>query len=365
MKKLLFLFCIISAAVTAQEKKFSLTAQIKGCTDGKKIFLVHKYNDKLIADSAICTKEQIKFKGSTPEPNMYWLTLQKTANPLLVFFIDAGQVTITGHIDSLSKASVKAGKTHTHYMESVAMTNDYNKERAALYNRFQTYQYSGNQAGAQQIFDSAKLAEKNYAQRIIEFIKKNPESNVSGFMIFSSMFEWPSIPTYDSMYNALSEKVKMGKFGKLALEKINSIKGTTIGYPALDFSQASPEGKNISLSSFKGKYVLVDFWASWCGPCRRENPTVVAAYQKYKDKGFDVFGVSLDDNKDKWLAAIKKDNLTWTHVSDLKGWQNAAAKAYGVSSIPFNLLLDKDGKILAKNLRGEQLYAELAKIFGE
>jgi thiol-disulfide isomerase/thioredoxin len=108
---------------------------------------------------------------------------------------------------------------------------------------------------------------------------------------------------------------------------------------------------------------LVDFWASWCGPCRKENPAVVAAYQKYKDKGFDILGVSMDDNKDKWLAAIAKDNLTWTHVSDLKGWQNAVGKMYSVTSIPFNLLLDKEGKILAKSLRGADLEAKLAEIF--
>jgi peroxiredoxin len=144
---------------------------------------------------------------------------------------------------------------------------------------------------------------------------------------------------------------------------VESMRLTAVGQPAPEIALPDPEGKVITLSSMKGKYVLLDFWAKWCGPCRQENPNVVRAYNKYKDKGFTVFGVSLDRNKADWLQAIKEDNLTWTHVSDLKFWQSEAAKTYNITGIPFSLLLDPNGVIIAKNLRGAALDKKLAEIF--
>jgi peroxiredoxin len=143
------------------------------------------------------------------------------------------------------------------------------------------------------------------------------------------------------------------------------MKVTAIGQPAPEIALPDTTGKVVSLSSMKGKYVLVDFWAKWCGPCRQENPNVVRAFQKYKDKGFTVFGVSLDRTKQDWMRAIKEDGLTWTHVSDLKFWQSEAAKTYNVTGIPFSLLIDPNGVIIAKNLRGAALDSKLEEIFSK
>ena len=151
-------------------------------------------------------------------------------------------------------------------------------------------------------------------------------------------------------------------YSKLIHQSINSAKATSIGRQAIDFTQPDVNGKNISLSSYKGKYVLVDFWASWCGPCRTENPNVLKAYNDYKEKGFDVLGISLDNDKAAWLKAIQKDHLPWTQVSDLKAQNNDAYVAYGIKGIPFNVLLDKNGVIVGKNLRGEGLEKKLKEI---
>lgn len=169
------------------------------------------------------------------------------------------------------------------------------------------------------------------------------------------------------VFNKFSEAVQKSSSGLLFKKKIDIAKKTSIGELALEFSQNDTLGKPVSLSSFKGKYVLLDFWASWCGPCRAENPNVVKVFNKYKDKNFTILSVSLDqpDGKDRWIQAIHDDKLTWTHVSDLQFWANAVAKQYDIQSIPANLLIDPKGKIIAKNLRGDKLEEQLQGLIGK
>jgi len=164
--------------------------------------------------------------------------------------------------------------------------------------------------------------------------------------------------------NSTDKSIANNKFVKLLKGRVATLKRVQVGQPFIDITQADPKGNPVSLSSVvkNNKYVLVDFWASWCQPCRRENPNVVVAYQKYHDKGFTVFGVSFDNRKDDWIKAIQDDGLAWTQVSDIKGWGNAAGKLYGIQSIPQNVLIGPDDKIIARNIRGEALQNKLKEL---
>lgn len=206
-------------------------------------------------------------------------------------------------------------------------------------------------------------ANKELMSLLKSFISKNPNSYISLLALNDLTNPNSEIdsPTLLSLYKNLSETVKKTDFGKALGTRILSGSRTAIGSVAPDFTQNNPDGKPVKLSDFRGKYVLIDFWASWCGPCRKENPTVVKAYAQFKDKNFEILGVSLDNpnGRNAWLNAIENDKLTWMQVSDLQGWKNQAAALYGVQSIPQNFLIDPKGVIIAKNLRGEELIRKL------
>jgi thiol-disulfide isomerase/thioredoxin len=170
------------------------------------------------------------------------------------------------------------------------------------------------------------------------------------------------LQTFMPLYSNLSDEMKETKAGEYLAKKIEAARKASIGQPIENFKLPNLDGQMVEVASLKGKYVLVDFWASWCGPCRAENPFLKEAYAKYKPKNFEIVGISLDDKRDKWVAAIEKDGLPWIHVSDLKGWKNVAALSYGITAIPQNFLVDTNGVIIAQNLRGEALAKKLEEI---
>ncbi len=197
---------------------------------------------------------------------------------------------------------------------------------------------------------------------ITEQVRTYPNSMVSAYLLKAHLAANPDVEILEPLYNVLSANVKQSIYGKDVLKALEAGKRTDIGSPAPYFELPDQARKKISLASYKGKYTFIDFWASWCGPCRAENPNVLAAYNRFKNKNFEVLSISMDGNKKDWLKAVTEDKLPWIQVCDLKGSNSEVGKLYGIKAIPMNYLLDKEGRIIAKNLRGGQLENKLAEV---
>ncbi|MBU3677296.1 MAG: TlpA family protein disulfide reductase [Chitinophagaceae bacterium] len=243
------------------------------------------------------------------------------------------------------------------------MARPYFDRMSILYEKIQTVDKSDT-ANLFTISDEYDKLDKELNQKQMEFIKANPTGIATAFIALSFLAEKqnPDAAEVNTIYNGLDKKGQASFFGKKIKEIAEKLSITSPGTTAPGFTLPDVNGDMVSLSQYKGQYVLVDFWASWCKPCREENPNVVAAYQKFHAKGFDILGVSLDEDKAKWKDAIQADGLSWKHVSDLKGWKSDVAALYNIQSIPSNVLLDKEGKVIAVNLRGEALMKQLSSL---
>jgi peroxiredoxin len=364
---LLTVFGISTLTLAQKPFSFSVNGEARNYKS-KYIYLNHKWDEKSFTDSTKVSNGKFSFNLKSPESNMYWLTFKNDINsqPNIIFFVDEGKTTVTLDMDSLQNMSVKGGQSQKDYTDYRSMMFDFQMKQQGIISQYnQARQTNDQNAMMTQQQEYEKLSGK-VKEGLKDFIKSHPKSPVSGYIIY---FEYnnpqTTVAELEEVVGLLDKSTKGGKFGQMAQSRLKQMLGTTVGHEAIDFTQNNPDGKPLKLSDFKGKYVLVDFWASWCGPCRAENPNVVAAYNKYKDKGFTVLGVSFDQNKEAWLKAVEKDQLIWDQVSDLKGWGNEVGRMYSITSIPQNLLIDKDGKILAKNLRGAELDMKLEEFLNK
>ncbi len=370
MKKLLILFTVITTFAFAQKSNPSkpFTFKIEGNVrnfEGSKIFLHHKWDEVNYTDSTKVSNGKFSFTLKSSEPNMYWFTTNRDINnpTNCIFFVDESTFKVTIIGDSIGFSKIEGGKTQADYLDYRAVLNNIVLIQQKMQADFNVAMQNNDINAQNAIRAEYQNLNATYINSLKNFIKTHPKSAVSGFVIYND-FNNPNIPLADveESLSYIDPSIRETKFIKLANKRLDSMRGTTVGYKANEFSQNNPDGKKINLSDFRGQYVLIDFWASWCRPCRMENPNVVSAYNKFKDKGFTVLGVSMDSNREPWLNAIQQDNLTWTHVSDLKGWGNEVGKLYGVTGIPQNYLIDKEGKIVAKDLRGQALDDKLAEI---
>jgi peroxiredoxin len=287
---------------------------------------------------------------------------------VLNFYLEKGEITITGK-DSVYKADITGSKINDDSKRLMAQLKPI-VDRAKQLNeeKRSASPIQQNSADFQnQMQSELKKLQIEQGAAIKIFILSNPNSYLSLLALYSVGGPTPDPVELDSLYSSLSPDIKNTESAKIFETSLNELKHTAVGVTAPDFSQPDMNGDSVKLSSFRGKYVLLDFWASWCGPCREENPNVVKVYNRFKDKNFTILSVSLDKagSKGSWLSAVKSDGLTWTQVSDLKFWNNSAALLYYITSIPSNFLIDPNGKIIARDLRGQDLENELEQVLGK
>ncbi len=365
MKKTLSLSLILGILLSIFACQKNDGYVIKGTTHGIDsgwVSLMKRTDGKIITvDSTQIKNGKFEMKGKVELPELYVLAF-KNHEGKLPFFIENSTITMDIKMDSLEATKVKGSKTNDEYEAYIKGMDKFEEQFKQLKPEYMQAEQAKDTAKISEItkkWDEVQGEQDKYTK---DYISKNTKSVIAAFLALQNIFSI-DFEELQKMNKNFDASIANSVYVKKLKEREEVLGKVQIGQQAPDFSLPNPEGKEVALKELRGKVVLVDFWASWCRPCRLENPNVVAAYKKFSPKGFTVLGVSFDEDKDKWVEAIKKDGLTWTHVSDLKGWQNAAGKLYGIMSVPSNVLLDKEGKIIAKNLREAELHKKLEEVF--
>lgn len=359
------LFVIGSAyaqpANASGKQGFTITGKINGLTYPY-IYFQHTDAGKPHFDSCAVKDGAFSFKGRVDEAQLVFLHT-KDGKLQKIFYAENLPLTVEGDASALDKVVVKGSRVQDDYAKLETELKAIEQKALDFFTAADKAKIDGDVKKAEELEKRAHTTYKEESSAVRKaFIQNNLKSPVT----LQALMNWTNEDNYEeaiAMFDKLDESVKSYKMAGDFQKYVEGMSKAAIGKDFIDFTQNDVSGKPTSLSSYKGKYVLVEFWASWCGPCRAENPNLRAAYLKYHDKGFNVLGVSLDDKEDKWKKAVEKDDLPWAQVSDLKGWQNSAAVQYGVRAIPANFLIDPSGKIIKKNLRGEELNKALSELF--
>jgi thiol-disulfide isomerase/thioredoxin len=370
IKIIIPILLLLSASFCMAQEKFQISGKFSEIGKGYKVVLNYKNSEgKDVKDSATVTNGKFALNGITAFGNRASLSLlpenidsirRGAQTDFQVFYLEKGKYTLAG-TSNMAKATITGGQAQKDYLLYNSQMSILTAQYQELVKRYFKAKSAKDDAEIKNIQAEGKPLGVKMAATLDSFIFSHPDSYVSLDLIFNEKATVIDPEVFDRYYKPLSERV-LGSFtGQKLVAKYEKARQIFIGQN-VDFTQEDTLGKLFKLSSLRGKYVLIDFWASWCAPCRAENPNLLKAYRALKDKQFEIVSISLDDNKKSWLKAVEMDKLPWEQVSDLKGWKNELAIKYGISAVPQNFLLDPNGKIIAKNLRGEDLYTKLSGI---
>jgi peroxiredoxin len=367
------LFLLLPVFSLAQNN-FTLKGNLKLSKPVDWVYLRYSANDNTVVDSLQPKDGEFTFRGEIEEPTLASLMIkyrttgdEKPQRDGVPVFLTEGKMTLSA-TDSLKNNTVTGSPAHVAFSQIEERAKPYQEREKPLYDQYTAARKQGDKQTMKSIEKQIDAIDSEMTERVYgDYFKANPASPIAVWALRQYAGYEVNAAKIEPLYARLPASVQKHKMAVALKEEIDVAKKTGIGQYAMDFSQDDTLGHPMALSSLKGKYVLVDFWASWCGPCRQENPNVVTVFNKYKGKNFTILSVSLDrpGQKERWLKAIHDDHLEWNHVSDLKFWDNAVAKQYGIRAIPQNLLLDPQGKIIAKNLRGDDLAQKLGDLFGD
>ncbi len=365
MKKLLSVLAIITVFAACKDKtKFTINGKFENVGVEKRVFLYGmSSNNMIVLDSTVVSdKGEFKFTQVAPETDFY--RINNGTNEYMVIAKNGDEVNITADLNDKNHDYKLSGADEADkMMEFNTLKGTYTAKIEEIKTEFDKQvaaQPDNREKIVEQMSPTYMKAIEDLNIAIIKFADENPKSLVS-FYAISLVNPTGHEAALVNYAEKVGDELKKNSAVKSFVEKIGKLKMVQVGQQAPQFSIAGIDGKTVNLSDFRGKYTLIDFWASWCGPCRGENPNVVKAYNKYKNRNFTILGISLDKDKTAWAQAIKQDGLTWTHASELADFAGPTVRLYQVEAIPASFLLDPNGKIIAKDLRGEELDTFLNK----
>lgn len=356
MKKYFVLILGIALFACSQKSGFKINVNLEGA-EGKVVLEERKDGNWVGVDTADVVDGKAVLEGNVEMPGAYYVSVLGQRAKTLIF-VENTNMTVSGKADSIRFAKVTGSVTHDEYAKLDEQMQKVSDEYMAIYQEARSASAAGDTAKANELMDEVEKLYESTETMQEDFVKNNPASYATPYVLAGIQYG-KEADELEALVNALDPKIQLSPMIVDLKEKVEKLKKVAVGQVAPDFTQNDADGNPVKFSDVysQNKVTLLDFWASWCGPCRQENPNVVAVFNEFKDQGFTVFGVSLDRDKESWLKAIEDDGLHWTQVSDLAYWSNAVAQEYAVSSIPHSILVGQDGKILAKNKRGDELRA--------